>query len=469
MRTWVALAGLLLACADDASLRVDLRTDLVPNAEIDRVVVEFDGDVLEHEVDVSANYVDGVRVAQFDGVGSGSRRGDLIAYLGATEVVRRPFSVHVSGNSGVTVVVTRDCRGVACPGAGGDLTAIACLGGRCVDDRCTEETPENCDEPECAIDSECVTTAACAVGRCLAGTCLFEGSGCAETEYCDAERGCLARPTDGPGAITVENLGVAWATPNAIRWTWDLGGNDADFRELRVELGASADSVDRIVGAFENAELGVFRITERDLTQSTVTHGHEPDSTVFGRVIAIDSQGRTRMSDRIEARTPSPAVDAIEVFADAETSGYSIPASFVRSDSDPFMGSHAYEATHVCESGTECWEIYRRQALELDLSAIPEDRAAGAYVEWAAQFDADSHYSSVRLWLGDGGRLHQAEGFAYRGDGAYRVYQWPLSALIDAGEGIDHAGLEPGLHEFGIGGQFPVGTVIRWDEVRIRY
>ncbi|RLB46954.1 MAG: hypothetical protein DRJ42_26480, partial [Deltaproteobacteria bacterium] len=95
---------------------------------------------------------------------------------------------------GVTVLMTRDCRGVACPGAGDDPLEAACLGGRCVDERCTPETPEFCPAPECGTSAECTDMISdCADRVCEDGTCFVSTDAAIcipPNNYCDPTAGC---------------------------------------------------------------------------------------------------------------------------------------------------------------------------------------------------------------------------------------------------------------------------------------
>lgn len=189
-------------CADAESVvSVDLRTDLVPHVEFERVeVVRFaqeGGEVLlrSERLVTSGDYVRGVRVAQFTGTD-----GDWLIEVRLRDasdvlVVAQPVLVAVRGDTVTTTRITRDCRGVMCPAASGSPSDSACLAGECVSPRCTVETPEECGSPQCAEDIEC-GEAECGLFSCIDGYCYAESetSDCAETEYCDAEIGCSVVP-----------------------------------------------------------------------------------------------------------------------------------------------------------------------------------------------------------------------------------------------------------------------------------
>ncbi len=241
-----------------------------------------------------------------------------------------------------------------------------------------------------------------------------------------------------------------------------------------MELGPSAETIgERVVLSVENPELGVYSKPGGLTIQETTTFNHTPDSPVFVRLVAVDTSGRTRATNIAEARTAPESNDAVLIFADEETAGYSIPSHFALSDADPFAGTRSYEATHTCPPMEEfCWEHYRRQAIGIDLSALGPDDLQSAFLEWSTQLTGPtSYYSSVRVMLGppDGHQLYAREGFTLRGDGRYRTYQWPLRDLVNPDRPLDYATLADGLFEFGVGGTFAAGTTIRWDEVRLRF
>lgn len=204
----VALLVLVLLGAgcedDDATLIVQLRTDLVPGAEFTGVVIRAEGvPDLEAIARRDMDFLEGVRVGEVAGLPRDpdvSVEVDLVTSLGV--VVTRPLVVDLtSGNVAVTVLVTRDCRGVACP-AGDDPTASACLAGRCVEPTCTEETPEDCGiVSECVRDDDCPALDMCSARICDDGICLYDEvvDACMADFFCNPETGCEPIP-DFPDA-----------------------------------------------------------------------------------------------------------------------------------------------------------------------------------------------------------------------------------------------------------------------------
>ena len=207
LAVWLAAAA---GCGGGGvELDVDLKTDLVPGEEFSVVTTTIldgsatgGGRVEETRASVRGDFARGVRVASFGGLDAGRYilRMRLARDTGLL-VVERTVRVQISGNYVVTVLVTRDCRGIACPPAGGDATASACVGGRCVSPDCVVEHPESCGVATCSADSDCPAMATCALPRCVAGACFLEPriDRCAAGEYCSPELGCRARTVDaGP-------------------------------------------------------------------------------------------------------------------------------------------------------------------------------------------------------------------------------------------------------------------------------
>lgn len=195
---------------DQVDLFVDLRTDWVSGAEFFAVRTELfenrpsDSDMVNgtRSVIVPAladdAFVEAVRVADFAGLEVGGYwvRSSLLGASGNI-VAARLVQVEIRSSQPITVVVSRDCGGLTCPGAGDDPALIACQGGRCVDPRCAPEQPETCGDVACTGDPDCPAAAAsCAIAACVAGSCLFAADPDAcdpDLFYCSPTDGCLPR------------------------------------------------------------------------------------------------------------------------------------------------------------------------------------------------------------------------------------------------------------------------------------
>lgn len=162
------------------------------------VGLEFDGVVttledasrMDHVV-VGQDYFAGVQIARFENLDAGPARLSVQLTRDGEVVVERLVRAEVRGTTGVTVLVTRDCRGVACP-TDGDPVATTCVGGRCVDPGCTQETPELC-EMVCTVPSDCPGVSACARSVCEGSACTAEPvpDACPAGMVCDPEQGCV--------------------------------------------------------------------------------------------------------------------------------------------------------------------------------------------------------------------------------------------------------------------------------------
>jgi len=205
---WICLvlalvsSSLSAACDDDAAtLFVDLKTDFVPGVEFQRVRTTLlegigpgpMGSRFEEAASTATDYLEGSRIAEIEGLEPGNAR-VLVEVLedDGTVVADRRIVVRFSGNRAVTVVVTRTCRARVCPDPGGDSQATECLGGRCVEPGCVEESADMCGPPDCASPADCPGGAACARVRCVAGACLLgaDDSACGSGQRCDPELGC---------------------------------------------------------------------------------------------------------------------------------------------------------------------------------------------------------------------------------------------------------------------------------------
>jgi hypothetical protein len=195
------LLVLLAACdaSDGITVLVDLRTDLAPGDEFLAVRTEIGAAIEERPALMGQSYLDGRRVAEIGGLAPG-RTSIRVVLLDASGglVTEQHVALDLTGDAGVTIVVSRDCLGVRCPAAGEPPDREVCLGGVCVTPECAGPLAEGCPADECATDSEC-GAAPCSAGRCAHGVCLsaLDDSLCAPGERCDPA-GCVPiSSTDG--------------------------------------------------------------------------------------------------------------------------------------------------------------------------------------------------------------------------------------------------------------------------------
>jgi hypothetical protein len=221
-----AWCAFVAACGDGGlTLKVVLVTDYRPGAELATVetALEVGGElrVVRTPVLASDMYVDGEEVASFDGLAAGSHRVEVRAFdpTGAP-LAMRATTVMMTEDLTVTVLLTRDCATVECPGPGDAPTATECQGGRCVEPGCGPDHPELCPMADCVVDGDCTTSIACADGRCLGGSCFFEpdDAACGAGQVCDlGAGGCVMAGVDaGPGMDAGRDGGPVVATDGGL-------------------------------------------------------------------------------------------------------------------------------------------------------------------------------------------------------------------------------------------------------------
>jgi len=196
MRALAVLVLVLVSgCDDRPELIVDVRTDLVPGSELMALSASVDGaDAVRVNVDPATDWLAGGRVAELQ-VEPGTRTVVITALDAEGQtVVERSVRVSVELDIGVTVLLTRDCRGVVC-----DATNAACWAGGCVSDECSDESLSSCGDPECTDASECPAAGPCGTARCELGACVYAAGGaCGASEFCDPEFGCRSTGDTGP-------------------------------------------------------------------------------------------------------------------------------------------------------------------------------------------------------------------------------------------------------------------------------
>ncbi len=214
-------------CGDDGhTVLVGVRTDMVPGVEFSGIEVELADGRQETIARFDMDFIGGRRVASFSGLSAGTAEGIVRLVLPDGVVAERRFVLEVRTDPQVTtVLLSRDCRGVACPGSGSPV-ATACLAGQCVDPRCTQETPEFCAPAmECTNATDCPNDGdACSAASCIAGACFYgDGGECDEGFYCHPEQGCLVAP------ISMADAGVdaAMSMDGGTDAGSDAGGTDA--------------------------------------------------------------------------------------------------------------------------------------------------------------------------------------------------------------------------------------------------
>ena len=199
----IALLGSCNAGRHD--LFVDIKTDLrIPS---DFVAVELTvtrpgtTEPLANEVvaafELEGDLLSGVRIGELLAL----EPGDYVVQVELRDsigglVIARSVAVNLQNDLVLTVVITRDCLGVVCPGTDDDAEETECLAGRCVVPECDPElTPELCGDSICSATTPCPAHAtACLIGACSDGVCLYapQDSACGAGERCEVDFGCTS-------------------------------------------------------------------------------------------------------------------------------------------------------------------------------------------------------------------------------------------------------------------------------------
>jgi len=192
----ILLPLLLGSCTSDrVELLVDLRTDLIPGREFTVVETTLEregGDAVEdgeRGLVSGEDTVAGVRIAEFSDLKPGRYRAVVRLRYESDVVIERPVDLELRESFAVTVLITRDCRNIACDDPGRE----ACLQGQCVAAGCAPESSDLCPDATCIADSDCPELASCAARSCADGACLYRAAApavCEEGTYCDPHLGC---------------------------------------------------------------------------------------------------------------------------------------------------------------------------------------------------------------------------------------------------------------------------------------
>lgn len=228
---WAALV-VLAGCEASSTLVVQVRTDLVPVAQLAAIetILELpDGpEVIRLDATREGGWAAGVRVAERAGLEPGTLALEVSALdPDGARIVGRPVRVELRpGVVVATVLLTRDCGGVVCPGAEDAVDRTACLAGRCVRAGCVEEDAAECGAPGCALAADCpAPAAACATAECTpTGACFAapDHGACGADQACSIVDGCVpACVGDGPFGPPVVHTEIGGLDPSEASLTED--------------------------------------------------------------------------------------------------------------------------------------------------------------------------------------------------------------------------------------------------------
>lgn len=201
----VMLAWLLpMGCETPRELAVGLQTDFVAGVEFDEVRVDLDGvEAALRRVSARDSFARPTTLLERTGIAPGRRTIRLSLTLRGAPVARRTVEIPFRERYLATVVITRSCREVLCPGALDPAGATECAGGVCVTPDCGTEGAPACPAPQCSGALPCpASSSPCAEATCVDGLCLElpREDGCASGEICVPGSGCVLLPSETPDA-----------------------------------------------------------------------------------------------------------------------------------------------------------------------------------------------------------------------------------------------------------------------------
>ncbi len=205
MRPWTwLLASCLLAgawlggCDGNSELSVGLQTDFVAGVEFDSVRIDLDGvEATRRDVTVSDSFARPRTLLERTGVANGRRSIRLSLLRDGEVVARRTREIPFRDRYLTTIVITRSCREVRCPGPGDDAAETECAGGVCLAPDCDTEGGPACPDPQCSPTMPCAAASStCAESMCVEGVCLElpRADACEDDEVCVPGSGCILRP-----------------------------------------------------------------------------------------------------------------------------------------------------------------------------------------------------------------------------------------------------------------------------------
>lgn len=224
---------LLAACSPERVLLVQLVSNMSPGREIDTARVSVSDasgqEVARVDTPLRGTLGRPVRIASFTQLPGGTHRVTVTLRLRGADVQTRRVDRDLTDTTIVTVLMTRDCNGVMCPGTG-DPSAIECLGSRCVPPTCDEEHPELCPMPQCRTSADCAaSTVACAPMACsTSGICFAQANDalCDPGVRCDVENGCVPGGCDPSAPFGAPVLVSELASATESRLTLRLTSNE---------------------------------------------------------------------------------------------------------------------------------------------------------------------------------------------------------------------------------------------------
>lgn len=351
---------------------------------------------------------------------------------------------------------------------------------------------------------------------------------CAEGWTCSAVTELCCQPEE-----FVTDFRVAWATERQIWWAWEpTAPVDAPFNGYWLVITTDPSVLDtydptaadppppgtRVFDLETNEELAGLTVTGTsgvDFVRRTITDGLTPSTTYHARLFTLDGASCPWRSDIVTAQTSTSPPNTIVIFDDAPTASLDAgndggPRPLVIAD-DP-MPDHDGDRAILWDTRTfecHCTDAEGRTFvcprcsgnLKVNDGSAPLTDVAGAsssfegperraILELTVSHDGPSPFHFARTWLmlrrpgdagcgGPCGARFFAEPISMRASGT-QTFQVMLSELVYASDAdrpectesrhLELADLEgASVCQFNFGSQWPQGTVVWLDDIRIRY
>lgn len=290
----ILVAGASACATPPARIEVQLVTDYGPGTEFDGVEVTVaDGPRSSSAADAARSYRRPVRVAVLDELAPARTRVTVTLRSRGTLVQAQPRVVDLrSGTTTiVTVSITRDCAGVVCPAD--TPSAIACLGGRCV-----EPTPDSdadgvldtldlcpgvADATQDDEDGDGLGDACDPCPPFVDGDPIADGDGDGVGDLCDPD-------PSGPGDRIVRFEGFEHYVPGslALEGTWRFEGGQA-------LVTSSVDALATATLPRPGTSIGTETVSTHvtidayygDLTARAIGVVHERDPAADGGILCV--------------------------------------------------------------------------------------------------------------------------------------------------------------------------------------
>lgn len=356
---------------------------------------------------------------------------------------------------------------------------LVCLGVWLVAGGCTIDDVE-------LAGKRCSAAAPCPQGlSCVAGVCRSQQSVCEP-------------------AFLVEKFGVAWKTPNTIRWSWQSASRGEDFVQYKLVLGRTVEDLEQSVeralagesdgqgGAIwtqdDNPELGQYELRlsgDVDQVSTTITDGLEPGIEYRAQLLSYDSQGCVGRSAVAVGRTEAEPLLEHTLFDDRPVSaGRPRPDGSTRIETDlsrAFSGSDYLAWPGWPDDGSAPSANYENigiYELKTDPSAAYStlDVSSG-YLELAVAVDGSpvAAWGEARLIFGPsagscaGIEAATIKPLALR-TGGYQLLQLPLRAFQLGGAPVTQEALrERAICEVSVGRTWVMGEAVRVDAIRLKW